>query len=256
MNNVAFLVLSCDKYADLWQPYAQLFDRYWPDCPFDKYFATNEKPFNEYGFQSILIGQDKTWSNGLYNAVIQLENKYHYVIITLEDLFLITKVSTIELVETLNSFFHHKGNYLRLYTKKKPTISFNTYFSILKKNVPYYQTCVYSLWKLDTLKQVIDINENAWEFEKRGAMRCYSYGGFYSSNKNHFEFSNTIIKGKWVKSELKKIKVVYPNLIINRKINNKKDELNLIFQKFLSSLFFKCIPYYLQNKLLIVIHRR
>lgn len=31
---IAVLIVSCDKYSDLWDPFLRAFDRYWPDCPF------------------------------------------------------------------------------------------------------------------------------------------------------------------------------------------------------------------------------
>jgi hypothetical protein len=252
MNKIAFLVLSCDKYSDLWQPFHNLFNLFWQDCPFDKYFASNNKAFTYSGFEAILM-KDNTWSKGLYDSLTVLEAKYDYVLITLEDLFLIQKVDTHKLIETINSFLQNDGNYLRLFIKHKPHTSFNKYFGILEKNTPYRQNCVYSLWKIKTLKEIINVNENAWEFEKKGVNRCYNYDGFYSSNINHFIISNTVVKGKWMKSELNKIKSIIPEIIINRPIMNRKEAAILKLQTLYFNIFFKYVPWKQQNKLLSVI---
>lgn len=61
-NSVALLVLSCDMYSDLWESYAILFNRFWPESPYDKYLASNTIGFNSHGFKPILMGPDKTWS--------------------------------------------------------------------------------------------------------------------------------------------------------------------------------------------------
>ena len=41
----AVLILSCDKYADIWTTFFAFFFKYWPDCPFTIYLASNEKQF-------------------------------------------------------------------------------------------------------------------------------------------------------------------------------------------------------------------
>jgi hypothetical protein len=38
------LVLSCDHYRDLWPAVTMLFNRYWPDCPWPKYLASDTAP--------------------------------------------------------------------------------------------------------------------------------------------------------------------------------------------------------------------
>jgi hypothetical protein len=250
-KKVAFLVLSCDKYSDLWDPYAYLFNKYWTDCPFDKYFASNNIPFDKYGFQPVLIGEDTTWSQGLIRVLNKLKEKYDYVLITLEDLFLIQNIETKKFSNTVKIFMENNGNYMRLYNIKRATKPFNSCLSIIKKNSPYYQTCVYSLWNIKILEAILDVNENAWEFEKKGAKRCYPYDGFFCSNENYFKFSNTVVKGKWVRSELKRIKSIYPEIAIDRAVNDFTDELRAKIKGILFSAFFKLIPHKLQNKILI-----
>ena len=47
MNNckedLTILDVSCDRYADFWEIFFKLFDRYWLDCPYKVYFGTNFK---------------------------------------------------------------------------------------------------------------------------------------------------------------------------------------------------------------------
>jgi hypothetical protein len=249
MNQIAFLVLSCDKYSDLWKPYSCLFNKYWSDCPFDKYFATNKRKLDQYGFKPILLGDDITWSNGLYNALSNMGKSYQYILIALEDLFIMQNVNTEYLLETIEQFITLKGNYLRLYTTRKPHIKLNQYFGVLDKNTPYRQNCVYSLWKIDTLKAIINKKENAWEFEKKGVLRSYNYDGFYSANLNHFVISNTVVKGKWVKSELDKIRIIIPEIVISRPIMRTSEEISYTLKKWCFNMFFKYVPYRWQNRI-------
>ena len=74
-NKIAFVVLSCDPYSDLWDCYGQLFNRFWPDCPFNCYMASHHVEFNKYGFKSILLGEDISWSHGLIVLLDNLKTK-------------------------------------------------------------------------------------------------------------------------------------------------------------------------------------
>jgi hypothetical protein len=249
-KNIAFLVLSCDKYSDLWEPFAQLFERYWPDCPFDKYFASNQTPFDKYGFQPILMGEDKTWSSGLQTALLQLKNKYDYVLITLEDLFILERVDNEFVNESIKSFVYIRGNYLKLYVQRKPHNQLNKYFGELAKNVPYRHNCVYSVWKIDTLLNILVPNENAWEFEKVGAERIANTDGFYSSMTNCFIIANTLIKGKWAKTELKKIKKDISNIQIQRDLLSNIEERKYYIRKYFLNFFLKYTPINVQAKII------
>jgi hypothetical protein len=249
-HKIAFLVLSCDKYSDLWEPYAQLFERYWPDCPFDKYFASNEKPFNEYGFQSILMGEDKTWSLGLKTALSSLKNKYEYVLITLEDLFLIKKVDNEYISSCIDEFVRQNGHYLKLYTKTKIHKPDGQYIGTIRHNVPYRQNCVYTLWKIDTLFNVLLPGQNAWEFEKINTKKTAEMDGFYFSGENAFVIINAVIKGKWVKRELSKIKQELPSLSVSRELLSEKEERRLYWYEKLFKYFFSCVPPLFQSIIL------
>lgn len=48
---LAILVLSCDKYSDLWDDFFNLKDKFWPECPYSCYLATDTKEYNREGVQ-------------------------------------------------------------------------------------------------------------------------------------------------------------------------------------------------------------
>jgi hypothetical protein len=112
------------------------------------------------------------------------------------------------------------------------------------------------MWKIETLLNVIIPIENAWEFEKIGAKRTANMDGFFHSNYNAFSISNTVVKGKWVRCELEKIKIELPNLIISRDILSKKEECNLHKREKLFHFFFTYVPTYLQVPLINLVRFR
>jgi hypothetical protein len=247
-NKICFLVLSCDKYSDLWNPFAQLFERYWPDCPFDKYFATNQIPFDQYGFQPILMGKDKTWSMGLQTVLSALKDRYEYVLITLEDLFLTDNVDNGYLIKCVDEFLKKGGKYLRLSLRKIHKAD-GQYIERIKHNIPYRHNCIYALWKIAILQNVLISDENAWEFEKVGAKRTAAMNGFFYANKKHFIFTNVIIKGKWRKEALIQIQNILPDIAINRQIFTDAEEYRYNRRRRVFEFFYDNVPFIIQKLL-------
>ena len=248
-ERIAIMLLSCDRYYDMIEPFAELMNRNWPDCPFDKFCATNNMPFSQYGFKPILLGEDKSWSAGLKKGLIQLKNQgYEYVFITLEDLFIVSKVDTSRVITIVSDFIRLNGNYIRFYNHFKPSKKCTDDFGELEKGIPYRQNCVYALWKIDTLLAILKDDENAWEFEKIAVCRGYDYDGFYAVYKSQFKILNTLIKGKWVPSDFKKAKKFLPNLKTSRQIMSYGEELKLNLKRGAFHVFFWLVPEKFQKK--------
>lgn len=242
-KKTAFIVLTCDNYSDLWPMYIHFFEKNWPDCPFDKFFVTNHKKVQESSFQTLNIGKDDSWSDGLLKALAILKSQYDYVLITLEDWPIISKVNQNEFESMINSFFELDGNYLTFRRQPKPTYSFNNYFGIIEKGSLYRPTCVYALWKIAVLEDLLVREENAWEFERFGSIRSDKYDKFFITYKNFFKICNTVIKGKWVRSEYNRInKLGFKPDINKRKLFSVKDELLLKIYVFIFNGLTEYLP--------------
>lgn len=239
---VAFLLLSCDKYYDMLSPFASLFNRFWPDCPFDKYAATNMIPFENDGFTPILMGADISWSAGLSAALDILGQSYDYVFVTLEDLFLCAPVDSGRVKHIIDDFIQRDGNYIRLYGHFAPSVKVTDDFGILEKGIPYRQNCVYAIWKISTLKSILHKDENAWDFEKKAVYRGYQYDGFYAVYKSQIKILNTLIKGKWVPSDYRRTCRLLPGFQTSRPRMSRFEELRLNLKRFLFHLVFILIP--------------
>lgn len=252
-NKIAFIVLSCDNYSDLWPIFISQFEKNWPDCPFDKYISTNNKDIPSSSFQSIKIGTDKSWSDGVIKALSILKKEYTHVLVTLEDSFLIEKVDNSSFNSILMEFEKADGNYLKFIRKPKPTKSFNQYFGIIEPGSLYRPTCVYALWKIDTFLQLLKVEENAWQFERFGSVRSDFLNGFYVVYKDFFKYINSIVKGKWVPVELKKVKVLEYSVDERRKTLSKKEEISLKINTLLFNLFNKSVNWKYRRKIIFKI---
>lgn len=242
-SNIAFLVLSCDKYSDLWPIFIEQFERNWPNCPFDKYISSNFLSANSETFNDIKIGKDYSWSDGVIKTLNALKNRYKYVLITLEDLILMEKVDDVEFRKIVQEFIMLDGNYLKFIRKPKPTNYFNNYFGEIKPCSLYRPTSVYALWKIDTLLELLKETENAWEFERFGSFRSDKYDGFYVVYKDFFKISNTIVKGKWVPNEKKKIKNLGYEIGNTRKELSTVHSFKLRIHSYVFNLFTSFIPW-------------
>ena len=72
----------------------------------------------------------------------------------------------------------------------------------------YKNSAIWSFWKKDILLELLEKDENAWEFERNGNVRSYQYNEFYSTRRNVIPFINGIVKGIWnplAKNKLKQL---------------------------------------------------
>ena len=75
-NRIAFVILSCDKYSDLWDICVDRLRRHWPDIPMDIYMIANYKRCEHPGVTTLLVGDDKDWSSTVRAAITQLVQPY------------------------------------------------------------------------------------------------------------------------------------------------------------------------------------
>lgn len=249
-NKIAILVISCDKYSDLWESCAKVFNKNWPECPYDKYLASNLKEFNNHGFTSILTGEDKTWSIGLKIALTILEKKYQYVFTLVEDYFFIEKLNNIYMTKMFDSFVLAEGNFLRLFKVLRPQIRFhNDYFGVLLNNAPYRQTIAFALWRINTLKEILKDDENAWEFEKKGVIRGFTFDKFFCVYKNPFRVLNVVIQGKLVPKNYKILQKILPEVNLSRDSMSNIEIILMNFRSFFIITFLIYFPEKISSKI-------
>lgn len=196
VEKVAFVVVSCDNYSDLWDGFIFFYNKYWNNNLFKSYFITNNKEVKDTSFEVIKTGTDISWSKNLKSALNNIKT-YEYVILTIEDLYLVNHVNNELLLETIDSFIKENGNYLTLIDEPRGDINHCEYYRKISKESNYRQSATFAIWNRKTLISLLENNENAWEFEKLGVERSKNLDGFYSVKKSKFKFVNTVVKGKW-----------------------------------------------------------
>jgi len=203
-NKFAILVVSCDKYSDLWNPFFESFFKFWPDCPFSIYLLSNYKFIDIPQVRNLLVGDDISWSDNLYKGVKKL--KEDYIFLFLEDLFLIDFVETNKVLKIFNWILKSNANYVRINPfAVKADKKFNELVGIVSKGTIYRTSTVLSVWKKDILLDLLKMGETAWDFEIYSSLRSDIYDGFYATWGKYFSILNTVIKGKWQRSAIRKL---------------------------------------------------
>lgn len=225
-NKIAYVVLSCDPYSDIWDAYGQLFERFWPDCPFDLYMASHHKSFDKYGFKPILLGEDISWSHGLIVLIGKLEELgYTHAMIAFDDLMLCEKVESEYINNATKQFLSEKGDCLRFITEKAPKCyKHNEYYGKMAVKAPYRVTLGFTIWDLKVLRQITVEGESAWQFEKNATDRSFDFKKFYCTWKSPFKFLNLIIKRKIDIKEYEKLKKFLPDATFEREMTVVKNE--------------------------------
>jgi len=204
-RKIALLVISCDKYSDLWPIYFGSFFKYWPNCPLKIYLGSNFKTYEHKDVTMINIGDDRDYSSNLKAMISQVEEEY--VITTVEDMFLSSPIDEEHLFAYFQEFFDNKAAYLKLlftypvgYDKdvSKRTAS-------ITGNPRYRLGMGTSLWNKKVLNEHLAPGMSAWEMEREGKFgRDIPSDDVYTINYHFsgevpFQYVHGVIKGAWIR---------------------------------------------------------
>ena len=247
-SKIAIAVLTCDPYSDIWDAYGELFQRFWPDCPYDLYMASHHKSYDKYGFKPILLGEDVSWSHGLLVLLDKLEEMgYEYTMVPFDDLMLSEKVDNEYVTKAIDIFVEGKGDCLRFVPEKTSRCyRFNEYYGKMGEKVPYRVTLGFALWNIRILKQIVVEGESAWQFEKNATESSFSFKNFFCTRKSPFKFINLVNKRKIDIVEYNKLKKLIPNATFEREQVYVKEER---LKGYVLSFLLKCVPIKMQYSL-------
>ena len=206
MNNIALLISTYDNSEDLWDTLEQTYLRYWKDIDLPIYLSTNHKVFNSQLFTSLTIGNELSWSDNLIKSLNKVEQEY--VLLTFDDLFLTAKVDNQFIEILMMRAIQSEFNYLQFYRSISKGRRLDDLIFKKSNKTRYRNSTIWSFWKKDILLELLQKDENAWEFEINGNVRSYKYKDFYSTRRNVIPFVNGVVKGIWnplAKDKLKRL---------------------------------------------------
>lgn len=177
-EDVAVLVMSCDSYSDIWPPFYDFFFKYWNDCPFKIYNASNHLSFSHPRVESLHSGNDLDWSSVRRSVLKQIKEKY--VIMFLEDYFIYKPVDMKALLDSIEVMKKHDAMFLKLSCfpvshnslweyDKLPDVPF---MGKIRNKQPYRISTQVGVWNRELLYNLLKDGESIWEFEINGSKRA------------------------------------------------------------------------------------
>lgn len=239
-NKFAILVVSCDKYSDLWGPFFKVFNRFWSDCPFNVYLLSNKRGFDAHKVNNLLIGEDVSWSDNLRKAALNI--KEEYILLFLDDLLLCDFVKTDEVLKVFNWILQSDANYVRMNPTQPPDKPYNDLVGIVSRGTIYRSSTVLSVWKKNILLELLKSGESAWDFEIYGTIRSDKYDGFYSTWNDYFPVINGVIKAKWQRDAVKRLESLGIKIDLEKRGIMTRKETTLLRLKEIRSMVLNLFP--------------
>lgn len=186
-KNFTILLMVSQKYSSLLSGYIKLYEKNWPkslNLSLKISIEVNQSQKNIYDKLSekyeIFHESSNSWSQRLLNALEKIETKF--VIIMLEDYWIFKTINPKKIMNLFLASCEFDINHIGHLYKKK-----NAHFDLRKIRNSFglklYEQCYSSgrsteyfigaggIYNKETLKSVININENAWEFETNASNR-------------------------------------------------------------------------------------
>jgi hypothetical protein len=172
MNNIdiSMLVLSCDKYKDLWEDFFNLREKYWPNCPYKWYVVTESEDFEHNGVEVITCGKEMNWA-GRYRKAVQYV-KTPYIGVFLDDFFISETIDNELISYLIDQMKEHHITYINMSNVYKSIIGMTEkeYFADHLIRIPNHQRYGISteaaIWDRTYLLQKLgDGDYSAWQFE-------------------------------------------------------------------------------------------
>lgn len=199
-KDLSVLVTSCDRYSDAWPLFFKLFAKHWPDCPVPVYLGTNHLPAPIPSVRTIAVGDDRSWAENIAAMLAAIPTPY--VMIFLDDHFLLQRVDTRRLGELLTAFRGVNGGYLRLDPSPPPdTASELPGVGEIAPDSPYRSSMHVAFWRKDVLLRLLRPGESAWAMELVGSGRSGAFPErFFSAWQPEIVYDmEGIVRGTWTR---------------------------------------------------------
>ncbi len=198
-QDITMLIISCDKFSDLWEGHIKMLNKFWPNRNFDAFIVSETNPISFGGAPVIACGTNLEWTERLSIALSKI--KTEYVFLTLDDYFLVHQPNEFLLERYFDFIKESNIDYFRLF--KRPKRKLKNRVKSLKgvykiDNKQRYGVNLYSaIWRKDFLVATINEKKNAWQFEVSLPKKSYLYNAnCYMTTNNVFQILDVVRKGK------------------------------------------------------------
>lgn len=199
-DQMTMLILSCDRFSDLWEGHVKLLEQNWPNRGMKTIIVTDKPSDRKFpGVEVFSAGTDKEWSERLGAALQQVDTEF--VFITLDDYFLIHPVSNEQIGGVLRMMDGEKLDYVRLFLRPraKPSARMREYGKVYRidTNDRYSVNLYAGIWRKKFLLETVREPKNAWRYEVSLPRIAREVGAACAmSNNREFVILDVVRKGK------------------------------------------------------------
>lgn len=223
-KDISIIVMSCDGYSDIWEPFATCWMKFWPKCPYPVYLISENKPFRHDKIQNIMTEKRMSWGEMILFVINKI--KTPYLLYLQEDYLLRSPVDEQNLKNYFQIFDKTDAAYLRILPWPGPDEPHPHYpeVGLLKPESKYRTSLQASLWDKSILKSIVDSRDDGrfetWSIERakditrpflciprNGINQDINHDGPYPLNY----YATSVFQGKWLKEAIR----LYENLGIH-----------------------------------------
>ena len=199
--DVSAVVVSHDRFADVWPGFFALLFRFWPDRPYPLYLISNYITFPDERVFPLQVGADLSWSQTLMRGLERITSRH--VLIILEDFYLTAPVDTASIRRLHNVMVDTGAAYLRLMANPKPDRPHPKFRNVgfIDKGAPYRTSLQIAFWDRQTLLDLLRAGETPWDFEIKGSRRSDDLSDPFLSiydGMPSISYLQTVLRGKWL----------------------------------------------------------
>jgi hypothetical protein len=193
----AIVILSCDKYSDLWEQITTNVKDNLADLQMPIYLVTNTIQFTDSEINILSTGEDKNWSDSLNAALDKVREDS--LLIILDDVYIMEKPDSLRILRCFEIL--EKFNLATLHTRPSPkkrryNIHHKDWYEYSNKDE--YTANVHAFWDKSSLVNILESGENAWDFEVYGSARLNRHFMSGALDVPLFNIAHLIEKGMWV----------------------------------------------------------
>lgn len=168
---ISILVMSCDKYSGIWADFFNLKEKFWPDCPYKTYLATDSKGFSREGVEVINFGNIREWTKCVRESLKRIETPY--VCLWLEDALICETIDNSILASDLEYIIQNRVDFFCIEVKRRfvpeAMKEVAPHIRMIDPHQRYGVDTAVAIWDVAYLKGKLQKDCDAWQFE---ADRC------------------------------------------------------------------------------------
>lgn len=208
--------MSCDNYSDIWQPFADCWEKFWPDCPYPTYLISEKKSFNHPLIGNLQTGRKMPWGEMLLHVLNRIDSPT--ILYLQEDYLLRSPVEEEKFSRLIQIFEKLNAAYLRLLPWPGPDAPHPDIedVGILYPTSEYRTSLQAALWDKDVLKSIVNVDDDgrfeSWSIDRAKEIDrpflCLKRNGI-SDDINHDGdfplnyFATSVFQGKWLKEAVR-----------------------------------------------------